>query len=361
MPEQLPTIDDVARQAGVSASTVSRVMNRKGNVRAETHERVLAAVANLGYVPSGSARALRGKPAQSVALLVSDVANPFYAAITRGVEDVAQSRGYSLIICNADRGHAKQHQYLERLRGEGVRGMIIAPAKHALSELRRLSRDGIALVIVDWRYPLPNADNVYADSIAGARLLVEHLVGLGHERIAVISGPRGDATAEDRVAGYRLALEAAGIACDAGLVRFGRFAREHGRRSCLALLAAAAPPTAVLTCNNRLAAGAYEALVARGLRMPEDIRLVSFDDVPFMPALAYRLTLLAQPDYEMGRIAAELLFERLSGERGAGERRDVVLQGHLVIRDATDAGGQVRRRTTEGQGGLCREQQGVGN
>ena len=307
-------------------------MNRSAGVREETRGRVLRAVAQLGYVPSANARALKGKPSNAIALIISDVANPFFAALTRGVEDVAQSEGFSLVLCNADRGKAKQRQYLERLLAGGVKGMIIAPAANAINDLKRLPRQGVVLVIVDWRYPLPDADNVYTDSIAGARQLTDHLIQLGHKRISMISGPRGDMTAEDRVTGYRLALASAGLTEDARLVHFGQFTRESGYRHCRRLLMLTPRPSAIIAANNRIAAGAYEAISSLGLSIPQDISLVGFDDIPFVPALASRLTVFAQPDYEMGRLSAQLLFERLQGKRQPEERREIILQGKLIVR-----------------------------
>ncbi|MHB0877263.1 MAG: LacI family DNA-binding transcriptional regulator, partial [Anaerolineae bacterium] len=194
----MTTIVDVARLAGVSVGTVSRVTNGGAGVRPPKREAVLRAIADLGYVPSSHARGLRGKPGNAVALIISDVANPFYASLTRGVEDVAQHHGYSLVLCNADRGRAKQRQYVERLLAGGVGGMIIAPARNTIADLKALAKRGIALVVVDWRHPLHGVDNVYTDSVDGARQMVSHFVSLGHTRIAAISGPHGDATAEDR-------------------------------------------------------------------------------------------------------------------------------------------------------------------
>jgi len=307
-------------------------MNRKGYVRAETREKVLAAIEELGYVPSSSARALKGKPSSSVALIITDITNPFYAALTRGVEDVAQSEGFSLVLCNADHGKVKQRQYLHRALAAGIRGVVIAPTNSALTDLAWLIDDRVSLVIVDWRYPLPNSDNVYVDSVDGGRQLTGHLVGLGHTRVGIITGPHGDMTAEDRVLGYRLALAEAGLDADPELIRFGDFSEEFGYHACRDLLALRPQPTAVVTCNNRLAAGAYRAMLELGLRVPEDVALVGFDDVPFVPALASGLTVFAQPDYEMGRVAAKLLFERMHGKRGPGERREVVLRGNLIVR-----------------------------
>ncbi len=270
-----------------------------------------------------------------IALIISDVANPFFASLTRGVEDVAAAHGYSLVLGNADRGREKQRQYTERLLGAGIKGMIVAPAQGTSADLKRLVQRGVHLVVVDWRVALPRADNVYVDSISGAMQLVSHLIALGHTRIGVVSGPRGDVTAEDRVTGYRRALEQANLPIDPKLIRFGAFSQESGYANSLRLLSLKARPTALFTCNNRLAAGAYEATASAGLRIPGDISLVSFDDIPFVPDLAGTLTVYAQPDYEMGRIAAELLFERILAQRPADQRREVVLRGQLIERSSS--------------------------
>jgi LacI family transcriptional regulator len=338
----LATILDVARLAGVSVGTVSRVTNGVTGVRPQTRESVLRAIADLGYVPSSHARGLRGKPSSTVALIISDVANPFYASLTRGVEDVAQSHGYSLVLCNADRGRTKQRQYVERLLAEGVRGMVIAPARNTITDLRALAKRGVALVVVDWRHSLHGVDNVYTDSVAGARETVAHFLSLGHSRIAAISGPHDDATAEDRVTGYHQALAEAGVAANPALVRFGSYTEEAGFRHCLALLRLAPPPTAVFTANNRLAAGAYRAIESLGLRVPEDVSLGSFD-THYPSGLLAPLTAFAQPEYDMGRTAAELLLERLGGLRRDNVDRQVVLQGRLIVGGSSAPPGGLRR------------------
>ncbi|MHB0878550.1 MAG: substrate-binding domain-containing protein, partial [Anaerolineae bacterium] len=177
--------------------------------------------------------------------------------------------------------------------------------------------------------PLHGVDNVYTDSVDGARQMVSHFVSLGHTRIAAISGPHGDATAEDRVNGYHQALLEAGIEPDPALVRFGSFAEAAGYRHCLAVLRLQQPPTAIFTANNRLVAGAYRAIESLGLRVPEDVSLGSFD-AHYSSGLAVPLTAFAQPEYDMGRAAAELLLERLRGQRQDGADRQVVLQGRLI-------------------------------
>jgi len=330
----LANIRDGAAEAGVSASTVSRVINGQGNVRARTRERVLKAVAKLGYVPSANARALKGKPTPAIALVISDVTNPCFAALTRGVEDVAQDHGYSLVLGNADSGRDKLLRYVDRAMAAGVRGIIVAPTARARADLCRLVRQGVALVVVDWRYHLEGADNVYADSIAAAQCLVEHMVSCGHRRIAMVTGPRGDATAEDRALGFRQALVAAGIEPEDKLLRFADYSVAAGHRAARQLLAARPRPTGIIAANNRIAAGVFQAVQALGARVPEDVSLAAVDEAPFEPALATSLTVYVQPDYDIGKTAAELLFERLKGIRGEDSRREVVLQGHLVVRSS---------------------------
>mgnify|MGYP005855415299 CR=1 FL=1 len=310
------------------------MLNDHPHVNPDTCERVRSAIIELGYVPSSHARALKGKPNNSVALIVSDVSNPFFAALTRGVEDVAEEHGFSLILCNADRGKAKQRRYLERLLAHGIKGVIVAPAMDTLSDLKSLAERGVDLVVVDWRYPLPEADNVYTDSIGGARQLTEHLLELGHQRIGIISGPPGDVTAEDRVAGYRLALADAGLEPNPDYIFFGRFDAPSGSANCTRLLSLDPRPTALVTGNNRIAVGAYQAILAHGLQVPRDVALASFDEAPFDAALATTLTAMVQPDYEMGRTAAQLLIERLRGQRSRGDRREVVFQARLVVRSS---------------------------
>ena len=327
----MPTISDVARHAGVSPATVSRVIQGAPNVRPATRERVQRAIEELGYVPSAAAQSLRSKRTRSLALVVSDITNTFWTTIARGVEAEAQKQGYSVLLCNTDENLAKQLRYLDLLIRQQVDGVIIAPYDSDAQHLDKLRQRNIPTVLVDRHIDGWDVDSVCGDSISGARALVRHLIGLGHSRIAVVSGPENTSTAEDRVAGYCLALTEAGLPCDPRLIVHGEFRSGMGQALTHGLLDEGLEPSAIFATNNAIAMGVIDALGERGLRIPQDIALVSFDDLPNTSHLFPFLTVVTQPAYDMGVNAAQLLLSRLNSEVELRPRH-VVLPTRLVVR-----------------------------
>lgn len=339
----MPTISDVARRAGVSPATVSRVLQGAANVHPDTRERVEQAIAELGYVPSAVARGLRSKRTRSLALVVPDITNPFWTTVVRGVEDIAHEQDYSVLLGNTDENPVKQQRYLDFLIGQQVDGVIIAPYDSDAGKLDTLRRRNIPTVIVDRRIEGWDVDSVLGDSLAGARALVRHLIELGHRRIALISGPALTSTAEDRVAGYCLALAEAGIPVDPALIRRGEYRAASGAELTHRLLDEGLKPTAIFAGNNAIALGVIEALVKRGVRIPQDMALVSFDDLPNTSHLFPFLTVMAQPAYDLGVNAAQLLLSRLDSD-GSLRPRHVVLPPRLIIRHSCGS-----RLTADGQ------------
>jgi LacI family transcriptional regulator len=332
----LPTINDVARLAGVSTVTVSRVLNQERNVNALTRARVEQAIAELGYVPNVLARSLRSKRTHALALVMPDITNVFWTTVARGVEDAAQGLGYSVLFCNTDENLAKQQLYMQVFASRRVDGVIIAPCDDDAVHLDELRRRSIPTVVIDRRIRGWEVDTICGDSVAGARALIRHLLAVGHRRIAVISGPVQASTAEDRLAGYRLALEEAGLPFDPCLVKRGAFRAPAGEQATYELLdesrnCPAATPTAIFAANNAIALGVLDALGKRGLSVPQDMALVSFDDLPEAARLFPFLTVVVQPAYEMGVQAAQLLLSRLDGSAPPPPRR-VVLPTRLVLR-----------------------------
>jgi LacI family transcriptional regulator len=325
------TIRDVAQLAGVSTMTVSRVINRSGYASEAARRRVDRAVAELGYVPNAVARQLRSKRTRTIALVVSDITNPFFTVIARGVEDAARQRDHAVIFVNTDESQTLENDYLRILMGRQVDGVLLVPAGNSAEPFRLLRSQKIPVVVLDRRVQVRQVDEVRCDSEAGAYALVRHLIGLGHRRIAAITGRRTIATAVDRVAGYERALTDAGITHDPELIRSDSFSLSGGHRRMQEILAIAPRPTAVFAANNFIAFGALQALREAGLRVPDDMSLVTFDDLPEGWQEEPFLTVLAQPAYEIGRQAAELLFERLEGPARPA-RRVIILPGELIVR-----------------------------
>jgi LacI family transcriptional regulator len=332
----MPTIHDVARLAGVAPITVSRVINHSGYISRETRERVETAIAELGYVPNTLARSLRLKRTHTLALVLTDITNPFFTQVARGVEDVASDAGFTVIYCNTDESEDEEIKYLNVLLQKQVDGILMVPAQSSSKSVGLIQDQGSVVVVIDRRLVNVKADVVRCNSEDGAYQLVRHLQHLGHQRIMVISGPSGVSTAEDRVAGYRRAMEEAGLNTRvqlAELIWRGAFNQESGYKLTQQAMAANPPPTALFAANNFIAIGALKALRDANLNVPEDVSLVAFDDLPGMLVEPF-LTVAAQPAYEMGRQATELLLKRL--ENGKPEQwQEIVLPVDIIQRKST--------------------------
>jgi LacI family transcriptional regulator len=306
------------------------VINGSGYVSEKTRRRVEEAIAELDYVPNVLARGLRSSHTRTLGLVVTDITNAFWTTVARGAEDLAMENGYSLFLCNTDESMQKQDQYLRALLARWVEGVIIAPASSGRESLQPLERACLPFVIVDRQVPDASADLVRGDSVGSARSLVEHLLSRGHRRIAHLGGPRGISTADERELGYRQALHAAGIDPEPGLVQRGEYKQESGYRQMQALLTRPQLPMAVFAANNVLAVGALVALREAGLRVPEDVALACFDDLPQASLIDPFLTVAAQPAYELGSVAVRLLLERLEDPRRP--LRTVTLPAQLIVR-----------------------------
>jgi LacI family transcriptional regulator len=333
----MTNIRDVAKLAGVAPITVSRVVNGADNVADDTRQRVQQAITQLHYVPNTLARSLRSHQSHTMALIVPDITNPFWTTVARGVEDTAAENDYRTILCNTDENPAKETNYLNLLVQRRIDGVIIAPATDEKKRLALLKQLQVPCVLIDRRVEGFKADRVYGDSLNGARWLIDHLIELGHRRIALINGPSTISSAQDRAEGYRESLLAHGIDVEAGLIFQGDFKQESGHRLTRQALACDPPPTAIFAANNFIALGVLQALQEASLRVPEDMALVCIDDVPYLSAIDPFLTVAAQPAYEMGEVSARLLVERLTTHR-TGNTREVVLPPQLIIRRSCGQG-----------------------
>ena len=306
-----PTAKDVAKRARVSIATVSRVVNKQASVSPQVRDRVLGAIEALGYQPSRAAQRLRAKRGHVIGLIISDVQNPYFTAVARGIEDVAYRYGYSLILCNTDEDSEKERLYLDVMRAEAVAGVILATTTEDNPGVRRLIDGSIPVVAIDRQLNDPGIDTVLVDSVQGTVEAISHLVELGHRRIGFICGPVTITTMRERRDGYLLAHQKHGLTVSPELMRFGDPKQAGGYACAQALLQLQSPPTAIFASNNVIALGALHVIRERGLRIPEDISMVCFSDTQWAPLLQPPLTVIAQPDYELGQKAAELLLERL--------------------------------------------------
>jgi LacI family transcriptional regulator len=331
------TIRDVARLSGVSPMTVSRVINESERVSPDTRRRVEQAITQLGYVPSRLARGLSRQRTGTLAVIVPDVANPFFTLVLRGAEDFARRAGYRVILCDTRADLGIEREVIEEMIAHRVEGILIAPVSdRSKADLRRLAKFGVPFVLIDRSVPGVDADVVLGDSAAGARKLVEHLIALGHRRIGLIVESGEVSTARDRRQAYEAALTAAGIPPDPAFVSIVVAEPAGGLEGMRRLLELEEPPTAVFAVNNMVAVGAIDAVREAGLEVPDDVALVCFDDIDYASRLHPFLTVMEQPAETYGTLGTQLLVERIQG-RGPERMRTVVLPPEFVVRKSCGA------------------------
>jgi LacI family transcriptional regulator len=332
----MSTISDVAKRAGVSSMTVSRVINNSGYTSPNTRARVEQAIAELGYVPNALARGLRFKQTKTIALVMTDITNPFFTTLARGVEDTANQAGFTVIFCNTDESETKEHSYLQMLLQQQVDGILLVPARSNSAEsVKVIKKQNTPVIVLDRRVPPhTDVDVVRCDSEDAAQRLVHMLIELGHRRIGVLSGPKGVSTADDRVQGYRNALRHAGIVEHKNLIYRGSFTQESGYEIACQLLDVNPRPTAIFAAHNFFAPGVLKRARELNLRVPEDLAIVAFDDLPWTLAHAPFFTVAIQPAYEIGKQAAQLLFQRLNGTADK-RHQEIILPVEIVIRESS--------------------------
>jgi LacI family transcriptional regulator len=326
---------DVAQRAGVSVSTVSHVVNNTRAVSADARAQVQQAMAALGYKPNALARSLRRQKTHSIGMIVPDNANPFFAEIARAIEDIGFARSYSIILCNSDGNLEKQAAYVDLLIERRVAGILFVAAGVSTEVVADLQRRRMPLVVIDRAVPGAAVDRVQTNHYQGGQLATQHLIELGHRRIACIAAGSDLSPSAERVTGYRDTLAAHGLAYDPDLVAPGDFQFASGYRAAQQLLDLPQPPTAVFACNDLMAVGCISAATARGLRVPQDLAVVGFDDVKLASFTNPPLTTVAQPKREIGRLAMEMLLARMRDPDAPPH--SVRLDTRLVIRQSSGA------------------------
>ena len=335
----MATLKDVAQRAGVSISTVSRVLNRPEKVKPDTRATVEKAIVALNYRPSRVAQRLRDRAgcAELLGMIIPDIQNPFYSEIVRGTEDVAYARESATILCNSDEDPARQKFYLDVLARESADGVLLPPLFH--NGTLALDRDRLPFPVVcfDRRIPGDPVDTVVTNNRQGAYAMTDHLLSLSHRRIGLICGPSSLSTSTERAEGYRSALRDHDCSIDNDLIFMDVPRQSAGYDRARQLLASDAPPSALFAANNQLALGAFAYAQEHNLRIPDDVAIVGFDDAPWARLLDPPLTTVRQPAYEMGRRSAELLFDRIDSPDRMPAL--ITLRPELVVRRSCGATG----------------------
>jgi LacI family transcriptional regulator len=324
------TIKDVAERARVSTATVSRVISGSGRVSKRLEQRVRNAILTLDYRPNQVARRLRKRNTQIVGVVISDIQNPFFAALVEGIDSILKQNDYLLLLGSSSENPQREQQHLRTFLSEVVSGIIFATTGEDTDIYSRIQQEGIPLVAVDRKPGDFEVDSVQVANEAAASQAIDHLVAEGHQRIGLIAGPSQLSTAMQRLAGYRCGLQAAGLPIDPDLIQGGDFRQPSGYQAMRRLLELPRPPSAVLVSNNLMTLGALQMIHERGLHIPQEIALIGFDDMPWASSLRPALTVIAQPVYEMGVLAAQLLLARIQEPHKRIEQ--IVLDTELIVR-----------------------------
>ncbi|MBD0381793.1 LacI family DNA-binding transcriptional regulator [Paenibacillus sedimenti] len=329
------TIYDVAKEAGVSIATVSKVLNGKGKISVETREAILAIMDRLDYQPSVIASALTGKRTFTLGLLVPDISNPFFSEIARAIEDQGEQLGYSVMMCSTDNKDEKVERYIALLQQKKVDGIIIATGIDNKEILEQLLSKGIPVVLLARDMPLVAVNTVVVDDYVGGCLAASHLLELGHRRIGIIGEREKVRSSRERVRGFRQTMEEYGAAFVPEHLKHCDYKVEDGKIKALELLQADEPPTAIFACNDMLAVGTLQAARELGKKVPEDLSIVSFDNTILAAVTDPPLTTVAQPMEHMGKLVVNLIVEELQGTAPVKQR--TVLRPELITRESTAA------------------------
>lgn len=329
----MATMKDVARIAGVSTSTVSHVVNNTRFVSDEIRERILSVVADLNYSPSALARSLKINQTRTLGMIVTTSNNPFFAEVVAGIERICYQRGYTLVLCNTEGDPDRLSHSLEVLLQKRIDGLLLMCTEARLASADVFERHpAVPIVVMDWGPLNTKADRIQDNSAHGGYLATRHLIEQGHHKIALITGPLDKLPAQSRQHGYRQALDEAGIAFRSDYVVVGDFEFTGGITGMQQLLALDEPPTAVFAGNDVSAVGVYQALYRAGLRVPQDISVIGYDDIELARYLTPPLTTIHQPQAALCRQAVDTLLARIQG--CDDEPRLIMLEPTLIQRES---------------------------
>ncbi|MFD1772700.1 LacI family DNA-binding transcriptional regulator [Paenibacillus rhizophilus] len=325
------TLKEVAKLAGVSTATVSNVINETKYVSDEVKKQVFAAMKELSYVPNDVAKSLRVKESRLIGLMISDITNPFFSLVVRGIEDTLAKEGYNVLLCNTDSNIDKEKEYLKVLLGKRIDGLIVSSSGDTEQFFREMADIDVPLVFLN-RCPAPLiSDVVTTDNVKGAYLATEHLIGHGYRRIGIITGPLCISTGRDRLKGFKQAMNEYGLEVDNKLIKEGLFNVQSGYSLIKDFMSESVKPEAVFISNNFMTLGAYHYFHDAGISVPGDLAVVGFDDPDWARIANPPLTAIRQPDYEQGERVAQLIMQRIK-TGNQSEPQEIYLNPSLIAR-----------------------------
>ncbi|RLB08119.1 MAG: LacI family transcriptional regulator [Deltaproteobacteria bacterium] len=327
------TIKDVARLAHVSHTTVSRVLNERPGVKEATRERILRLVRELDYQPNLLARSLVVKRSKTLGMIITTIRNPFYLELAQGIEDTARSFGYNVILCCTNYDISLEGEHIRELKRKGVDGIILTSAHIKDRHVATLVQEGFPLILVNRKVLDPDlsgkVDYIGVDNIKGGEMALEHLLRMGHRRIGIVRGSLESSVTMERMEGARRALQRYGLCVDDDLVFGGDYLKGTGYEAAKRFLSLPHPPTAIFSLNDYMALGVYDALLEEGVRVPEDMALLGFNDIEFASLHMVGLSTVSQKKYTLGSMAVRRLMERIEGDQAG---REYILEPELIIR-----------------------------
>ena len=324
------TLKMVAEKAGVSVNTASRAINNKSDINEETKKRILKVAQELGYVRNGTAVALRTKKTGTIGVVIADNRNPFYAEVLNGMEEAAREKNYHIILANTQRDYKKEEEAINLLLAKRVDGLLITPVQDRDDDIKNLIDANIPFVVVGRDFENIEVDAIYNDEVKGGFLATEYLIKKGHKKIAFINGFLHKSPARGRLEGYKKALKKYGIPLDDALVSAGDIDIKDGYERTRQLFEKGLDFTAIFAYNDMMAFGVMQAIKEKGLRIPEDIGLVGYDDIPFSSLISPSLTTIRLNKQELGIESVKLLFSRMNGNRKKAKK--IMLDVELIIR-----------------------------
>jgi len=327
------TIKDIAERAQVSYATVSRALNNKYGVHEKTRKKVLSIATEMEYSPNAVARGLVKKRTHTLGLIIPDITNPFYPGVARGIEDGAAEAGFSVILCNSNWERGRERQYIDLVAEKRVDGVILAPIENREEMLKTSYTDRIPVVYVDKAPKKTRNSFVVIDNIRGGFLATKHLIEQGYDTIGFIGASEESWYIDERLQGYKMAFEQYGLSIREEFIRLSDFKQDTGHKIICEMIDTGDYPRSVFAENDLLALGVMQGVRERGLRIPQDVAVVGFDDIPFAGFPEIQLSTIYQPKYEMGKKAVEVLIEQIESGRAAGTK--IYLEPQLVVRGSS--------------------------